>query len=105
MLRTIGVRLIWTPRLDVDTNTLSIQLDREFANLCADYRLTDEQAFTEMTWLALGKAVSAAPHRFMDMYNGSLLLNGLYMGSNGVWINLDPAAAEFDMNAPVRYVA
>lgn len=84
--------LLWTPVLGA--SSVSILLDRPFAEACAAHQLANHPLFAQQVWELSGNEGHASSG-FLDMYKGSLLPKGIYRGREGLWLTLEMATLDF----------
>lgn len=79
-------QIVWTPILG--QNSLTIALDRTFADASVAYVDVDSKSFVEAVWSFMGKKLPVTPNNFLDFDRG-ILPKGFYAGRNGLWLTLE----------------
>ena len=98
MILTSG-QVVWTPV--IGPSSLSVVLNRAFAEACIAHKLEDLPAFKRGVWKIMGEQTDM-PSNFLDLYGESIFPKGFYAGSNGLWLTVDMATTQRSMR-PVTY--
>lgn len=97
-------QIVWTPI--ITTDSVAVALHPDFARACMAYKFKDDEEagrIAQAAWRNMGKEGRFTPSNFFDFHpNGGLLLQGVYYGSDGIWLTLDPGTLSSKLR-PIMY--